>query len=128
MADAAEWQARRAIIEKQSEEARREKQRRRAQAERDGEKARRSQVNLLPSLLAQQHRALSHPEASLRDVLSFNVDLASGLQWRLCQPQSDCVQPELQQCPRGLPTCLHGCSHLTWSGAWELTYSAEQWF
>ena len=65
VADAAEWQARRAIIEKQSEEARREKQRRRAQAERDGEKARRSQVNLLPSLLAQQHRALSHPGSQL---------------------------------------------------------------
>ena len=45
-ADAAEWQARRAEIEKQAEEARREKQRRRAQAEREGERARRSQVSL----------------------------------------------------------------------------------
>lgn len=39
-ADAAEWEARRAVIEKQAEEARREKQRRRAQAEVE----RRSQV------------------------------------------------------------------------------------
>ena len=70
-ADAGEWQARRAVIEKQAEEARREKQRRRAQAERDGEKARRSQVSLLPSLLAQQHRAFSHPEFSWQDVRSF---------------------------------------------------------
>ena len=41
-ADAAEWEARHVVIEKQAEEARREKQRRRAQAEVE----RRSQVRL----------------------------------------------------------------------------------
>ena len=47
-ADAAEWEARRAVIEKQAEEARREKQRRRAQAEEE----RRSPGCLLPAVTA----------------------------------------------------------------------------
>ena len=72
-ADAAEWQARRAVIEKQAEEARREKQRRRAQTERDGEKARRSQVRNTPDYL---HSCKSvTAELRLHDECSFRYRL-----------------------------------------------------
>ena len=59
------------MIEKQAEEARREKQRRRVQAERDGEKARRSQVghtsqylrgcrSFTPNLMLHDERSFRH--------------------------------------------------------------------
>ena len=120
-ADAGEWQARRAVIEKQSEEARREKQRRRAQAERDGEKARRSQVSLLSSLPAQPH--LPHTRLDLHDLCSSRARVSHKM--LMCSPSCSSILRGCQHASRTrqLPST---CSRTPESLQGSSYYSAER--